>query len=229
MVIHHDGSTGDPLPIFISTNQDQNQQTMKTDELFYGFKVVIARILRGIQNTISKDARAQTPNHPFVTLLTTNSCQGCYLFKANLYHADLTGADLRDADLRRANLNGATLVGADLRGADLRNTNFYAADLTNIKLSVLRKCIRGADPRDLDCACTIENRCISPVGEERLFAHYLQRAAGAIFYQATWCDGQSTCVWPSVGVCCRKQDDLNQCILVHRQYRICPSFEFIRK
>jgi hypothetical protein len=198
MELHHDGSTGDPLPIFISTNQDQNQQTMKTDGFFNGFKVVIARILRGIQSTISKDARAQTPNHPFVILLTTNSCQGCDLFKANLYHVNLTGADLRKADLRRADLNGATLVGADLRGADLRNTNFFGAKLTDIKLIIEQYCRLKLVNKDGTLQC-YGNPETHPQAKPKYF---IRQAAGAIFNKATWCDGETICRPPSLGTCC---------------------------
>jgi hypothetical protein len=113
MDLHHDGSTGDPLPIFIIPNPDQNQQAMKTDGLYNGFKVVVAKILRGIQNTISKDARAQTVRDYIGHLIVTNSCVDCNLMGASLSDANLSGADLFAAHLSGADLTGAILSGAE--------------------------------------------------------------------------------------------------------------------
>ncbi len=56
------------------------------------------------------------------TLLTTNSCVGC----------DLTRANLRNAHLTDANLTNADLTGANLTGANLRGTNLTDANLTNV-------------------------------------------------------------------------------------------------
>jgi uncharacterized protein YjbI with pentapeptide repeats len=144
MELHHDNSTGDPLPIFIIPNPDQNQQAMKTDGLFNGFKVVVAKILRGIQNTISKDARAQTVQENINTLLSTYSCTGCFLVGADLTGEDLRGVDLTRAILVQANLTSTNFTGANLTGADLsalRNptiltsANFTRATLVGADLS----------------------------------------------------------------------------------------------
>jgi hypothetical protein len=60
MELHHDGSTGDPLPIFIIPNPDQNQQARETDRLIDRFKLVASNILKRIERTLTKDAKAQT-------------------------------------------------------------------------------------------------------------------------------------------------------------------------
>jgi hypothetical protein len=212
MELHHDGSTGDTLPIFIIPNPDQNQQARKTDGLFNGFKVEIAKILRGIQNFRSKDARAQALQPDRSTRLSTYKCYNCFLEHANFYQADLTGADLRDAFLNWANFNGATLVGADLRGADLRNAIFYEANLTDIKLTICR------DNKGPYCGLFTSDR------------YYIKLSAGATFLKATWCDGQTTCVWPSVGTCCipppiASLDPLIGC--KPKYLPTCPSFDVI--
>ena len=135
MELHHDGSTGDPLPIFIIPNPDQNQQAMKTDGFFNGIKVVIGKILRGIQNTISDDARAQTVQQNINTLLSTNSCVECDLYGANLSGANLRGANLRGAYLVAANFTRAVVSGVDFTDAYLPRADFRHADLTGSKLT----------------------------------------------------------------------------------------------
>jgi len=124
MELHHDQSMGDPRPIFIIPDLDQNQQAMKTDGLFNGFKVVVAKILTGIQNTISKNARAQTVQQNITTLLRTNSCVECDLRDAIMGGANFSGADLRKAVLWYTQFFFADLSGADLRYADLQTATW---------------------------------------------------------------------------------------------------------
>jgi uncharacterized protein YjbI with pentapeptide repeats/predicted small secreted protein len=145
MTLYHDESMGDTLPVFIIPNPDNNQQARETDGLFNGFKVVIAKILKGIENIISKDARAQTVEQNIATLLRTNSCVGCNLERANLEGADLSGADLSNAilintklsnaDLAAADLNNAIMIGTKLSNADLSNAMMMGADLFGADLS----------------------------------------------------------------------------------------------
>ena len=98
VTIHHDGMTETTFPIFMIPNPDDIQEAKEAEGLINRFKVVIAQILDGIQNSVSKDARAQpTVQDNINTLITTKKCPGCNLFKA-----DLTGADLRGATLSSA-------------------------------------------------------------------------------------------------------------------------------
>jgi hypothetical protein len=90
MTLYHDGSMGDTLPVFIIPNPDNNQQARETDGLFNGFKVVMANILKGIQNTLTKDARAQTVQENIDTLLNTRGCSKCILRNAKMTGANLS-------------------------------------------------------------------------------------------------------------------------------------------
>jgi uncharacterized protein YjbI with pentapeptide repeats len=136
MELHHDESMCDPLPIFIIPNPDQNQQTMKTDGLFNGFKVVVVRILSGIQNAMIKGANAQSINTSGSrrTLIDTNSCIGCDLSGVNLQYRNLSGADLSGANLYRAYLNHANLFGASLLEADMESASMISANLTKANM-----------------------------------------------------------------------------------------------
>lgn len=62
-------------------------------------------------------------------LLSTGSCVGCDLSKANL-----SGASLRNANLSRANLSGALLNTANLTAATLASANLTSANLTYANL-----------------------------------------------------------------------------------------------
>ncbi len=107
MAIHHDGMTETTLPIFIIPNPDDTQQTRETEGLINMFRVAVANILNGIQNTIYKDARAQSVQDNIDTLIRTGRCIQCDLVGANLFRANLIEADLRLANLFGANLSGA--------------------------------------------------------------------------------------------------------------------------
>ncbi len=134
MTIHHDGKKETTHPVFIIPNPENNQQARETDGLINRFKLFISNILLDLQDTVSKDAKAQTTS-PLDTLITTGKCIGCDLRKVDLSFRDLVNVDLTGADLRRANLSnsnftGVEFTGADLTAADLSNSIFIRADFT---------------------------------------------------------------------------------------------------
>ncbi len=109
MSIHHDGMTETTFPVFIIPDQDDIQQAKETDGLINRFKISVAYVLKGIQSTISKDARAQTLQDNINTLIKTKDCVKCNLMRADLRGANLSGADLTGANLSGANLSDASL------------------------------------------------------------------------------------------------------------------------
>jgi hypothetical protein len=127
MTIWHDGRILTTHPVFIIPNPEDTQQARATDGLINGFKVVIANILKNIQNTVSKDARAQTVQDNINTLISTNSCPSCNLTGANLSNANLSNANLSNANLSGAKLDNAVLSSADLTGVTLSSTDFSGA------------------------------------------------------------------------------------------------------
>ena len=162
LTLHHDGEILTTYAIFIIPNPEDTQEAKQRDGLFNGFKIVIANILQGIQNTVSKDARAQsstecsTTNECINTLIKTRKCMNCDLVQADLHGqnlvgvelsgADLTLADLRDANLAGANLTLANLNLANLNGAILTGAILFQADLNQSKLNGAE--LGGADLRD---------------------------------------------------------------------------------
>ncbi len=183
MTIHHDGRTETTLPIFIIPNPDDIQEAKETDGLINRFKVVIANILKKIQNTVSKDARAQVEAN-INTLLMTNSCFNCNLTEANLREADLTGANLIGADLTRATLQGVDLIAADLTFARLIEAVLGEAKLIDAKLIDAK--LIGADLFDAKL-----------IGADLRLADL----SGTKLGDATWCDGECICAAGSVGEC----------------------------
>ncbi len=127
MTIHHDGRILTTHPVFIIPNPDDIQQARTTDGLINRFKVVIANILQNIQNTVSKDARAQSVQENLQTLISTRRCSNCDLQRADLTGVDLSGVDLNNANLSGAKLNSAHLTNANLDGVILSSTNFTGA------------------------------------------------------------------------------------------------------
>ncbi len=132
--IHHDGKKETTHPIFIIPNPDNDQEARKTDGLINRFKIIISNILLDLQDTVSKDAKAQTTS-PLGTLITTGKCIGCDLRKVDLsfrdlVNVDLTGANLKKSDLSNSNFTGAEFTGANLTAADLSNAIFRRADFT---------------------------------------------------------------------------------------------------
>jgi len=116
MTIHHDGRIEITHPVFIIPNPENNQQARETDGLINRFKVVVSNIVKGIQNTVSKDAKAQMPP-ALDTLINTGKCIGCDLTSADLSFQKLEGVDLINATLTRAILIGTFLTGADFSNA----------------------------------------------------------------------------------------------------------------
>lgn len=152
MSIHHDGRTGDTLPIFIIPNPEDMEQARKTDGLINRFKIVTADILKVIQGTVTKDAEAQTVEENINTLLRTGRCRRC-----DLSRADLSGADLREVTMVGANLTSARLISADLSGVSLVFANFtvsdlFGANLRRTNLSGAR--LRNANLTDADLSRT---------------------------------------------------------------------------
>ena len=126
MIIYHDAQEETTHPVFIREISEKKYDTaVETKGLFNRLKAVAATILKGIKNTVSRDAVAQSVGDNINVLITTNSCLGC-----DLAYADLRGADLRNADLTFADLFYANLTVADLRNADLSNANLSKANLS---------------------------------------------------------------------------------------------------
>ena len=166
MEFHHDGST-DPHTIFMGPKGGPDQQAMKTDGLFNGFKVVVSKILRGIQNTIFKDARAQatTKANLVAYILDTNECDSCDLRNiiapvAFFHYVNLSYSDLAYAHLELAILRQSTLINTYFGGAYLHSATFDEADLTGAFLPKTVSTLIGACPS---------------------------------FSQAKWCNGRCTC------------------------------------
>jgi uncharacterized protein YjbI with pentapeptide repeats len=224
MAIHHDGRMETTYPIFIIPHPDDIEEARETDGLIDGFKVVIANIVNGIRNTVSKDARAQTVQENINTLIISNRCPGCVLTKAilvnvslmraNLSQADLRGAilisanlsqaDLRGANLSRANLREAKLSEADLFQADFREANLESADLhfSNLSQTDLREAILisanlvRADLSQADL--TSANLSRANLIAANLLGANLEKADLSL---ATWCHG---CI-------CIEHESINRC------------------
>jgi hypothetical protein len=194
MTIQHDGRTETTHPIFMVPNPEDTQQARQRDGLINGFKVIIVNMLKGIQNTVYKDARAQTVQDNINTLITTNSCPRCNLFKADLSNRDLNRVFLDEASLRFANLSnsklqfaaldrtdlyGANLSGAetDLSGASLSFSNLNTAKLKDANLS-------GAD-------LTFATMWVADLSGANLIGANLSTTN---LSGATWCDGKCKCV-----------------------------------
>ena len=216
MTIHHDGRIETTYPIFLIPNPEDIQQAKETNGLINRFKVVIANILQNIQNTVSKDARAQTVQDNINTLISTNNCPSCNLFKADLSNRVLNGVYLFKSSLRFANLSNSKLQNASFRGADLgfanlsgkdtdlSNANFLFANLLEAKL--IDANLSGAQ---LDFAYAY--------GANLTGANLIGVELGrTILTAATWCDGKCICqelnptthVLSSIGFCvgCPPQD-----------------------
>ena len=201
--IFHDESTGDTLPIFLIPNPEESEQARESDGIIGNFRLVASNILKRIEETVTRDARAQTVIQNTQTLFRTNSCVECNLDRARLRNAtlidvNLSGANLHLAQLGGANLSGANLsaanmsatlareavfIGADMRGAIMFLTFLIDADLSGVDLS-------GADLnqtilREADLSGAIMNQAI---------------VRNAEFSSATWCDG-CICAAESFGTC----------------------------
>ena len=145
------------------------QQAMKTDGIFNGFKVEVAKILRGIRNTISKNARAQTSTALLVAyVLATNKCISCEIADADFYKADLRNVNLAYSNLAHANLTDAnvrraTLYCTYLGGTRLNFTRFDDADLTGAVLpknvpNLVGACPTFAGAKWCNGRCTCNNQ-----------------------------------------------------------------------
>jgi len=135
ITLFHDGLSEDSYSIFlIPTGSTLILEEQATNQLIQYFKLVKANALSYLQNSITKEATAQTVQDNINTLIRTNSCQGC----------DLSGADLSGVILTQANLSGANLSGADLRQTNLNGANFAQALLdssTNLSEATLDSAI----------------------------------------------------------------------------------------
>jgi len=115
MHIHHDAQIERTHPVFIREVSEEDEQAVETKGLFNRLKVLASNILKGIKNTVSSDAVAQSVGDNINILITTNSCEFCNLSGVNFDIADLGGVNLRGAYLNGASFRGAYLGGADLR------------------------------------------------------------------------------------------------------------------
>ncbi len=194
MTLHHDGRIETTYPIFLIPNPDNIQQARKTDGLINKFKVVIANILQGMQNTVSKDARAQSVSDNISTLISTNRCIRCDLFKADLSNRVLNQVVLTESSLRFANLSNSKLhfaaldktdlYGANLSGAetDLSNASLSFANLNSAKLNDAN--LSGAD-------LTFATMWVADLSGANLIGTTF---AATNLSGATWCDGKCNCV-----------------------------------
>lgn len=201
--IFHDESAGDPLPIFLIPNPEESEQARETEGLIDRLKLAASNILKRIEETVTRDARAQTVIQNTQTLFRTNSCVECNLDRARLRNAtlidvNLSGANLHLAELGGANLSGANLssanmsatlareavfIGADMRGAIMFLTFLIDADLSGVDLSGAN--LNQTILREADLSGAILNQAI---------------VRNAEFSSATWCDG-CICAAESFGTC----------------------------
>jgi hypothetical protein len=215
MTIHHDGRNFTTHPIFMIPNPDDIQEARERDGLIDRFKVVIANIQQNIQDTVSKDARAQSASDDISTLISTNRCVRCNLFKADLSNRVLNLGVLTESSLRFAKLNNSKLhfaaldkpdlYGANLSGAetDLRNADFGFANLNTAKL--IDANLSGAD-------LSFASLNVADLSGANLIGATLDFS---ILSGARWCDGKCGCVefgqdgkQASIGTCagCPPQD-----------------------
>lgn len=155
MTIHHDGRILTTHTIFIIPDTDNNQQATETQGLIHRFKLVVASLVENIQNTVSKDAIAQSVQDNINTLISTNSCPRC-----NLSGADLSNADLSNANLSNADLSGAKLVNADLSSADLTGVTLSSTDFSDATWCD-GQCMCGDNSLDTCVGCGSIDICIS--------------------------------------------------------------------
>ena len=156
LTLHHDGRIETTHPIFIIPNPENIEQARKTKGLFNRFKLATADILKQIEQTVTKDARAQDvplpPTEPVDenvnVLVSTNRCVFCDLSGANLAGADLMGARLLLSNLTGANLIGANLSGANITFATLVNANLNSANLIGAVFDSSN--MKGANMSDAD-------------------------------------------------------------------------------
>ena len=180
---HHDESVGYALPIFIKPNREELAEATKTDGFIDGFKLAVSNVLKRIEKTVTKDAKAQTVEENINTLLSTKSCVGC-----NLSGADLSGADLSGANLFLARLNDAILTDAILTDANMDFAKFESADLT------------GAVLRDADLRSAVLRDAVLRDADLRSAVLYSAVLVGADLSGVTWCDG-CICAEGSIGEC----------------------------
>jgi len=69
-----------------------------------------------------------------IKLLSTKSCIGCNLQRAELAYSDLNGCDLRGSDLTSSTIVYGDLRGCDLTGAKLNKADLSGADMSGVKL-----------------------------------------------------------------------------------------------
>ena len=70
--------------------------------------MVASNILKRIERTVTKDAKAQTVMENIDTLLSTKNCDFCSLLNVDLRDAYLLDVELFGADFRGADFSGAT-------------------------------------------------------------------------------------------------------------------------
>ena len=114
MIIQHDGRMERSFPIFIIPDLDELTPTRKYGEINNRSNGILSNILIGIENGITKNAKAQTVVDNFKTLIRTNSCSEC----------NLSGVDFTERGRIRVNLARAKLDGADLSGSILSRSGF---------------------------------------------------------------------------------------------------------
>ena len=221
MIIYHDAQEEKTHTVFIREIDDDDEQALETKGLINRLKAVASTILKGIKNTVSRDAIAQTVEENRQTLISTNRCTFCNLTRVNLVGvktlkgATLDGSDLTFADLSGANLSGAKLRGtllgnakfdkesnlssAAMRAVNLVNATLDGADLSNAKLrgaNLVRATLIGTN---LSGATLIGAVLIgADLKDAKLMGADLK---DALLDKAIWCDGKCTCASPSFGTC----------------------------
>ena len=156
MTLHHDGRIETTHPIFIIPNPENIEVAENNHGLYNRIKQAAANIIKRIDETVTKDARAQDvplpPTEPadenVDVLVSTNRCVFCDLSGANLAGADLMGARLFLSNLTGANLIGANLSGANITFATLVNANLNSAILIGAAFDSSN--MKGANMSDTD-------------------------------------------------------------------------------
>ncbi len=130
MTIYHDAQEERTHTVFIREIDDDDEQAVETKGLFNRLKAVASTILKGIKNTVSRDAIAQSVDDNINILLTTNSCRLCYFGGADCGGANFAAI----GPYPGADLSGANLSGADLSYVFFSQTNFSGANLSGARL-----------------------------------------------------------------------------------------------
>lgn len=94
----------------------------------WGAKALLV-IMTGVRVSVASELDSNV-----MKLLSTKSCIGCNLQRADLAYSDLNGCDLRGSDLTSSIIVYGDLRGCDLTGAKLNMADLSGADMSGVKL-----------------------------------------------------------------------------------------------